>query len=95
MLSINLRAQESIALPFFDNFEEPISNDAKFTKWTTENLEGWHYWHIIPGQHMRFEKTDLNQNDWLITKPINCVGAENLKVNFSHLFHGPKVPPKL
>jgi hypothetical protein len=88
-------AQEKIELPFFDNFEEPISNDAKFTKWTTENLEGWHYWHIIPGQHMRFEKTDLNQNDWLITKPINCAGADNLKVNFSHLYHANKVPPKL
>jgi hypothetical protein len=93
-------AQEKIELPFFDNFEETISNDATFTNWTTENLEGWHYWHIIPwngnpGHVCAFENTDINQNDWLITKPINCSGAENLKVNFSHLYHASNVPPKL
>jgi hypothetical protein len=92
IISMNAISQEKIELPSFDDFEETISNDAIFTKWTTENLEGWHYWHIIPGggnprQCMRFENTDLNQNDWLISKPVNCSAAENLKVNFSHLFH--------
>ena len=37
-----------LELPFYDDFEETISNDATFTNWTTENLEGWHYWHIVP-----------------------------------------------
>lgn len=100
IISMNAISQEKIELPSFDDFEETISNDAIFTKWTTENLEGWHYWHIIPGggnprQCMRFENTDLNQNDWLISKPVNCSAAENLKVNFSHLFHANRVPPKL
>ncbi len=84
-----------LELPFYDDFEETISNDATFTNWTTENLEGWHYWHIVPGQHMRFENNDLDQNDWLITKKINCAGAENLKVNFSYLYSANKVPPHL
>lgn len=44
---------------------------------------------------MRFENTDLKQDDWLVTKLINCSGAENLKVNFSHLFHAKRIPPKL
>ena len=79
---------------FFDDFEETISNDATFTKWTTETLEGWQYWHIIPGQYMRFENNDLDQNDWLITKKINCAGAGNLKVNFSYLYSANKVPPR-
>lgn len=83
---------------FFDDFED--EDDTNITEWTTENLEGWHYWHVIawngnPGHCMRFENTDLNQDDWLITKSINCSGAENLRINFSHLFHASKVPPKL
>ncbi len=87
-------------LPFFDGFEQNISNDAIFDKWTTENIEGWHYWHIIPGggvsgQCMRFENTDVAQNDWLITKPINCAGANNLNINFYHLYHINKIPPRL
>ncbi len=85
----------SQALPFFDDFEENIVNDATFENWTTENLEGWHYWHIVPGQYMRFENTDIVQNDWLITNPINCSGVENLKVNFNHLYSVNKVPPRL
>ncbi len=91
---------QNLALPFFDDFEETIVNDAIFTKWTSENVAGWNYWHIIPwngnpGQCMRFQNCDTDQNDWLITKAINCAGAENLKVNFSHLFHTKKVPPRL
>lgn len=89
---LNDQSQE---LPFFDDFEETVSNDAVFTKWTTENIEGWNYWHIVPGQHMRFENTSLAQNDWLITKAINCSGTENLKINFSYLHHTNKAPPKL
>ncbi len=93
-ISLIINAQV-LELPFFDDFEEQISNDGSFTNWTTENLEGWQYWHIVPGQHMRFENNDLDQNDWLITKKINCAGAENLKVNFSYLYNANKVPPHL
>lgn len=82
-------------LPFVDDFEEQISNDATFTKWTTENLEGWHYWHIIPGQHMRFENTDIAQNDWLITKQITGEKIENVSVSFNVLHSGNGVKPKL
>jgi hypothetical protein len=87
-------------LPFFDNFEETIVNDAIFSKWTTQNLEGWHYWHIIPGggnggQCMRFENTDVDQNDWLITKAIDCSNAVHLNVNFDVLYNGDGVKPKL
>jgi hypothetical protein len=100
IISINAGAQEIIELPFFDDFEETISNDAIFTKWTTENLEGWHYWHLIPGngnpgQCTRFEMTDLTQNDWLITKPINCEGSNQLKINFDTWFNNTGPKPKL
>ena len=91
----SLSFSQTIELPFIDDFEETIINDATFQNWTTENLEGWHYWHMVPGQYMRFEKTDIVQNDWLITNPINSTGAENLKVNFSHLYGTNNVPPKL
>jgi hypothetical protein len=82
-------------LPFIADFEQSDNHDGPFQKWTTENLEGWHYWHIVPGQYMRFENTDLAQNDWLITNPINCSGIENLKVNFNHFYSSNKVPPRL
>jgi len=90
-----LESTEELELPFFDDFEETIIDDSVFQNWTTENLDGWHYWHLVPGQYMRFENTDIIQNDWLITNPINCTGAENLKVNFSHLYASNNVPPKL
>ncbi len=97
LLIFNFVKAQNLALPFFDDFEEPISNDATFTNWTTENLEGWNFWHIIDvgDQFMRFGNTDIDQNDWLITKAINCAGAENLKVNFSHFFHANRIPPRL
>lgn len=79
---------------FFDDFEEPIGAPGILKNWTIESLEGWQYWHIIPGQYMRFENNDLDQNDWLITKKINCAGAENLIVNFSYLYNSNKVPPR-
>lgn len=91
----------SQSIPFFDDFEETISNDATFQNWTTENIEGWHYWHMVfyqgvnGSQCMRFENTDIAQNDWLVSNSINCNGVENLKVNFSYLYHDNKVPPKL
>ena len=91
----------SQTLPFFDDFEETITNDATFENWTTENIEGWNFWHTVPwggvngSQCIRFENTDINQNDWLVTNLINCTGTENLKVNFSYFYHANKVPPKL
>ena len=92
---------ETVELPFFDDFEENISDDASFTKWTTQNLEGWHYWHIITGQGvnysqcMRFENNDIDQNDWLITKALNCSGANQLKINFDVLYNGNGTKPQL
>ncbi len=71
-----LRAESKSTTLFFDDFEETISNDATFANWTTENIEGWQHWHIFPGQHMRFENNDLDQNDWLITKKINHYGLK-------------------
>ena len=98
--SVSIKAQETCALPFFDDFEEVISNDATFTKWTTENLQGWHYWHLIQGggvngQCMRFENTDLAQNDWLITKQITGENIENILINFDVLYNGTGKKPKL
>jgi hypothetical protein len=92
---------ETVELPYFDDFEENISDDASFTKWTTQNLEGWHYWHIITGQGvnysqcMRFENNDIDQNDWLITKALNCSGANQLKINFDVLYNGNGTKPQL
>jgi len=96
-----LSYSQTTELPFFDDFEESITNDAIFQNWTTENLEGWHYWHMVTyqglngSQCMRFENTDIVQNDWFVSNSINCTGAENLKVNFSYFYHTNKVPPKL
>ncbi|SHJ15696.1 Por secretion system C-terminal sorting domain-containing protein [Tangfeifania diversioriginum] len=90
-----LSAQSLIDLPFFDDFEETIQEDATFQNWTTENLEGWHYWHIVPGQYMRFENNDLAQNDWLITKKIVGEDIENVIISFNILHVGDGIKPKL
>ncbi len=88
-------------LPFYDDFEETIGGVGSFNMWTSENIEGWHYWHIIPwggidgSQCMRFENTDIIQNDWLITKPIWCEGVNQLRISFSHNFFGDRIAPKL
>ena len=100
LISIAIKAQEIFVLPFFDGFEETISNDATFTKWTTENLQGWHYWHLIPGggvpgQCMRFENTELAQNDWLITRQITGENIENILIRFDVFHFGQGVKPKL
>jgi hypothetical protein len=88
-------------LPFSDDFEEQISNDATFTKWTTQNMEGWHYWHMVDyqginsSQCMRFENTDIDQNDWLITKPINTSAINRLNISFDNYHLGTGIKPKL
>ncbi len=97
---LNVIAQDPVSLPFFDDFEETILAEPVFTKWTTENLEGWHYWHIIPwsgnpGQCMRFENNDLAQNDWLISKPINIQDIEKLTVSFNNFHIGQGIKPRL
>jgi hypothetical protein len=92
---------ETVELPFFDDFEEDISDGASFQKWITQNLEGWHYWHIISGQGMdysqcmRFENNDTDQNDWLITKALNCSDYSKLTVNFNVFHNGSGERPKL
>lgn len=93
--SANELATQSSEVLFFDDFEETISNDATFTKWTTENLEGWHYWHIVPGQHMRFENNDITNNDWLVTLPIICDNKDSIRITFDYLYHSSKNKPKL
>jgi len=93
--------QEYQELPFFDDFEETISSDATFQKWTTENNVGWNYWHIIPGggingsQCMRFEKTGIDQEDWLITLPIDCSNAAKIEISFNELHNGDGSKPAL
>jgi len=93
------QGQELLVLPFFDDFEQDISDDNLFEKWSTENLEGWHYWHIVRNagiqgsQCMRFERTDILQDDWLITRPILSDDKEQLRITFNYLYHaGPKAP---
>jgi hypothetical protein len=92
---------EFTELPFYDDFEENISDDASFTKWTTQNMEGWHYWHMVDyqginsSQCMRFENTDIDQNDWLITKPINTSAINRLNISFDNYHVGAGVKPKL
>jgi len=92
---------EYAELPFYDDFEETIGGAGSFNMWTSESIEGWQYWHIIQGggidgsQCMRFENTDIIQNDWLITKPIWCEGVNQLKINFSYSFFGDRIAPKL
>ena len=83
---------------FSDDFEDEDAEN--ITKWTTENLEGWQYWHVIawngnPGHCMRFEICDTNQDDWLISLPVDCTNAENLAVSFNYLFNGDRNPPRL
>ena len=85
---------------FFDDFEETIGDNTTFINWTTENLEGWQYWHIIlsggnPGNCMRFENNDLPQNDWLITKQIIGEDIQNVLLNFDVLHHGQGIKPSL
>lgn len=90
-----------LSLPFSDNFEESISNDAVFLQWSTENITGWNYWHIITGggiddgQCMRFEKTGIDQEDWLITLPVNSAEVNKLKISFNELHSGDGPQPAL
>ncbi|MBN1819362.1 MAG: C10 family peptidase, partial [Prolixibacteraceae bacterium] len=92
---------ELTELPFSDDFEEQISDDATFTKWTTQNMEGWHFWHMVDyqginsSQCMRFENTDIDQNDWLITKPINTSAINRLNISFDNYHVGAGMKPKL
>lgn len=85
---------------FFDDFEETISNDATFQKWTTENLEGWQYWHLVSwgynsGQSMRFENNDLAQDDWLITHEITGQNVTNTLITFDVYHSGLGTKPIL
>jgi hypothetical protein len=94
-------AQNNYELPFLDDFEQSDNHDGPFEKWTTENLSGWHYWHILAwggtgsSQCMRFENTDLDQDDWLITKQIIGDNLEYVLINFDVLHVGEGVKPKL
>lgn len=86
-----INASAALSLPFFDNFEEEDGTGLIY--WDTENLEGWQYWHVIAwagnsGRCMRFEVCDLDQNDWLITKALDCSGAEKIAINFDFLYSG-------
>jgi hypothetical protein len=44
---------------------------------------------------MRFENTDIDQNDWLISKSIDTEETENLQIKFSYSYHSPGTKPKL
>jgi hypothetical protein len=95
-----IKAQEVNTLPFLDDFEETIGNDAIFQNWNTENIQGWQYWHLIQGggnggQCMRFEICDLDQNDWLITKAIDCSNTTQLAINFDIFNSGSGLKPRL
>ncbi|WP_297099752.1 hypothetical protein [uncultured Draconibacterium sp.] len=94
-----LAAQNNKTL-FFDDFEETISYDATFQKWTTENLEGWQYWHLVSwgynsGQSMRFENNDLAQDDWLITHEITGEDITNALITFDVYHSGQGTKPIL
>lgn len=102
--SQDLKSQQSTnasEILFFDDFEETINNDATFEKWTTENIDGWHFWHIIPwggingSQCIRFENTDIDQNDWLITKPILYTNSDSVLITFDYNYHASKNKPIL
>ncbi|MBT3383000.1 MAG: T9SS type A sorting domain-containing protein [Prolixibacteraceae bacterium] len=98
VLSQELKSQQSSntsEVLFYDDFEDEDNID--FSKWTTENLEGWHYWHIVAGggHVMRFEKTDIAQNDWLITKQVVGNNIENILINFDHFYFAQGLKPKL
>ncbi len=92
---------EYTELPFYDDFEESIGEDAVFLNWTGINLEGWNFWHIIPwggiggSQCMRFENSDIVQDDWLITNPINCESTDTLRISFNHYYWGDLIKPVL
>lgn len=93
---------ESQAQLFFDDFEQDISqSDAVFDHWTTENITGWHYWHIIPAggidwsQCMRFGNYDIYNEDWLITKQIVGSNITHVKLSFNHFHLATRNAPKL
>ncbi|MFC0875839.1 choice-of-anchor J domain-containing protein [Saccharicrinis sp. FJH2] len=100
LIAINAQSQ-SLELPFYEDFEESITNDAIFENWSTEDLEGWQHWHLIPwggfggGQCVRFENNDLNQNDWLITNPINTEDADSLVIHFYSFYNFQGTKPEL
>jgi len=102
ILILFLIPQTSSGQLFFDNFEQDISqSDAVFDHWTTENITGWHYWHIVPwggisgSKCMRFENTTINNEDWLVTKQISGSNITNIKVSFNHYHHGSTNAPRL
>jgi len=92
LLSIHFAKSQNLELPFYDDFEE-TGNDGTFLNWNTENLAGWHYWHIFYGK-MRFENNDQDQNDWLITKPIKTMETDSLLIRFNTLYKYQGTKPK-
>jgi len=104
LVSQELKSQQGIntsEILFFDDFEETIGGVGSFNMWTSENIEGWHYWHIIDwagfnsGQCMRFGNTDIDQNDWLITKPILYTNTDSVLITFDYNYNASKNEPKL
>lgn len=93
LFSMSFAIAQNLELPFFDDFEETVSSDGTFFYWTTENLAAWQYWHIFYG-NMRFENNDLDQNDWLITKPIKTTGADSLVISFNTFYKHQGTKPK-
>ena len=100
LVSNERKTIETAELPFWDDFEETINQNATFNNWTTQNEKGWQYWHMVNyqgingSQCMRFENNDTDQDDWLITKAIDCSEAQKLRIQFDVLYNGTGVKPK-
>ena len=90
LLSITFAKAQDLELPFFDDF----SND--YENWTTISVEGDLQWHLsyddgIDGSKCaRIYATNSSQenDDWLVTNPINTEGASNIRVTFYYWYYG-------
>lgn len=100
LVSLSMVAQNTGTQLFFDGFEETGGSDAVFDHWTTDNRKGWHYWHIIPGgghpgQCMRFESSAVDQDDWLVSRSIDCSKVDQVTLDFDVCYKGSGAKPTL
>ena len=95
LFSVRISAQTVL---FSDDFENNYKN------WSTVDVLGADFWHIsgddgIGGSKCaRFstnmEKPYAKNDDWLVSKSVNCSAITNVAVSFSYWFHGDGVIPE-
>lgn len=96
LTAATLNAQQTIGLPFFDDF----SND--YVNWQPYSNAGADQWHlsgddgIDGGKCARFYITTdpaESNDDWLVSANFNTTGLDHVAIEFKYWFHGTGTAP--